>query len=40
MLTTLKSALTRDADSALSDALGVAALFLMLVAGLALPVAA
>lgn len=40
MLTALKSTLTRDTDSALADALGVAALFLMLLAALALPVAA
>ncbi|HMO09888.1 MAG TPA: hypothetical protein PKD10_19920 [Paracoccaceae bacterium] len=40
MFDSLKSALTRDTDSPLSDALGVAALFLMLVAALALPVSA
>lgn len=40
MLTMLKATLTRESDSALSDALGVAALFLMLMAALALPVSA
>jgi hypothetical protein len=37
MFTSLIAALTRDTDSALVDAAGVAALFLMLIATLALP---
>jgi hypothetical protein len=37
MFTSLIAALTRDTDSALADAAGLAALFLMLIAALALP---